>query len=69
MAQLYLTLCDPKAYSPPDFSVHGIFPAGLLEWVTISSSRGSSNPEIESASPALQVDLFFYPLSHPENRQ
>ena len=30
--------------SPPGFSVHGIFHAGILEWVAISSSRGSSQP-------------------------
>ena len=28
--------------SPPDFSVHGIVQARILEWVTISYSRGSS---------------------------
>ena len=30
--------------SPPSSSVHGIFQARILEWVTISSSRGSSWP-------------------------
>ena len=30
--------------SPPDFSVHGIFQARVLEWVAISFSRGSSQP-------------------------
>ena len=39
---LYLTLCDPMDYSPPGSSVHGIFPARILEWVAISSSKGSS---------------------------
>ena len=29
--------------SPPCSSVHGIFPARILEWVAISSSRGSSS--------------------------
>ena len=32
--------------SPPGFSVHGIFPAGILEWVAISSSRASSWPHL-----------------------
>ena len=36
-AQSCLTLCDPM-----DFSVHGIFQARILEWVSISYSRGSS---------------------------
>ena len=31
-------------YSPPGFSVHGIFQARLLEWVAISLSKGSSPP-------------------------
>ena len=30
--------------SLPGFSVHGIFQARILEWVTISFSRGSSRP-------------------------
>ena len=37
-------LCDPRDYSPPGSSVHGILQAGILEWVAISSSRGSSPP-------------------------
>ena len=37
-------LCDPVDCSPPGSSVHGIFPARLLQWVAISSSRGSSQP-------------------------
>ena len=56
---LYLTLCDPMDYSPPGSSVHGIFPARILEWVTISTSRESSWPRIKLTSPvppALQVD-------------
>ena len=30
--------------SPPGFSVHGIFQAGILEWVAITFSRVSSQP-------------------------
>ena len=37
-AQSYLTLCDPMDCSLPDSSVHGIFQAGILERVAISSS-------------------------------
>ena len=36
------TLCDPMDCSPPGFSVHGIRQAGILEWVAIPFSRGSS---------------------------
>ena len=43
-AQLYLTLCDPMDCSPPGSSVHGISQTRILEWVAISSCRGSSQP-------------------------
>ena len=42
--QLYLTLYNPMDYSPPGSSLYGIFQAGVLEWVAISLSRGSSQP-------------------------
>ena len=42
VAQLYLTLCDPMDYRLPGSSVHGIFQARTLEWVTIYSSRAPS---------------------------
>ena len=40
--QLCLNLCDLIDTSPPGSSVHGIFPARILEWVVMPSSRGSS---------------------------
>ena len=43
-AQLYPTPGDPMDCSPPDSSVRGILQARILEWVAISSSRGSSQP-------------------------
>ena len=49
-AQLCPTLCDPIDCSPPGFSIHGIFRVRILEWVTISFCRGSSQPRIEPAS-------------------
>ena len=33
---------DPMDCSPPGSSVHGILQAGILEWVAMPSSRGSS---------------------------
>ena len=39
-----LTLCDPMDCSPPGSSVHGILQAGILQWVAMPSSRGSSHP-------------------------
>ena len=38
------TLCDPMDCSPPASSVHGISQVRVLEWVAISSSRGSCQP-------------------------
>ena len=43
-AQLCLTLCDIRNCSLPGFSHHGILQARILEWVAISSSRGSLQP-------------------------
>ena len=37
-------LCDSMDRSPPGSSVHEILQARVLEWVAISSSRGSSSP-------------------------
>ena len=34
--QSCLTLCDPMDCSPPGFSVHEIFQAGVLEWGSIA---------------------------------
>ena len=39
VAQLCLTLCDPI-----DYTIHGILQAGILEWVAVPFSRGSSQP-------------------------
>ena len=36
--------CDPMDCSPPGSSVHGILQAGILQWVAMPSSRGSSRP-------------------------
>ena len=37
-------LCDPRDCSLPGSSVHGFLQSRTLEWVAISSSRGSSGP-------------------------
>ena len=38
VTQSFPTLCNPMDCSPPGSSVHGIFQARMLEWVTISFS-------------------------------
>ena len=58
----YPTLCNLMDHTPPGSSVHGILQTRILEWVAISSSRGSSQgPGIKSASlisPALAGGFF-----------
>ena len=44
LLQLCPTLWDPTDCSPSGSSVHGISQARILEWVTISFSRGYSGP-------------------------
>ena len=59
------TLCDPMRLSLSASSVHGIFLARILEWVTISSSRASSQHRewlLVFYVLALQVDSLL--LSH-----
>ena len=41
---LFEAFCNPVDCSTPGSSVHGIFQARTLEWVAISSPRGSSQP-------------------------
>ena len=43
-AKLCPTLCNPMGCSSPGSSVHGILQARILEWVAMSSPRGSSQP-------------------------
>ena len=67
VTQSRLSFCHPRDCSPPNSSDHGILQARILEWVAISFSRGSSqpNPAIEPISPAFQVDSLSSEL--PEN--
>ena len=51
----------PQDCSPPGSSVHGIFQAGILEWVVISYSRDLPKAEIKHTSlvsPALAGGFF-----------
>ena len=56
------TLCDPMDCSSPGSSVHGISQAGILEWVSISFSRGSSRPRDRTQVSCIAGRL--YRLSH-----
>ena len=59
VAQLYLTLCNPMAFSSlPGSSVHRILQTRILEWVAIAFSRGSSWPGDQTQVSCL-VGCFF----------
>ena len=61
VTQSCLTFRNPMDCSLPGFSVYGIFQARILEWVAMPSSRGSSQPRMESVSltsPALAGGFF-----------
>ena len=62
VTQLCLTLGDSMDSILPGSSLHGILQARILEWVAISSSRGSCQARdlthVSSASPAL-AGVFF----------
>ena len=51
--------------SSPGFSVHGIFQAGILEQVAISSSRGYCHPGIKPASPDPDLAGRFFTTESP----
>ena len=61
------TLCDPRDYSLPGSSVHGIFHTRLLEGVAISFSGGSfqlrDGTRGSCKVPALAGEFFFF-LNH-----
>ena len=60
VAQSCPTLCDPMDCSQPDSSVHGILPARILEWVAISSSRGSSRPRNQTHSSCISMSILYH---------
>ena len=61
VAQSYLTLATLMDCSPPGSSVHGILLARVLEWVPISSSRGSSRPRDQTQISCIAGRFFFLP--------
>ena len=50
--------CDPMDCSPSGSSVHRIFQARVLEWVAISSPRGSSRPRDQTLVSCIAGGLF-----------
>ena len=45
------TFCNPVDSDLPGSSVHGILQARILEWITLPSSRGSSQPRDQTCIP------------------
>ena len=66
--QSCLTLCDPRDCSPPGSSVHGILQARILEWVAISSFRGSSWPR-DQTTCLMHWQAGSLPLAPPRKPQ
>ena len=58
VTQLCQTLCNPTDCSPPDFSVHGILQARILERVAFPFSKGSSAPSDRTQVSRI-ADRFF----------
>ena len=64
VTQSYSVLYNPMDCGPSGSSVHGISQAGILEWVAISSSGGSSWLTQGSNSSLLHCRQILYHLSH-----
>ena len=58
-AQSCPTHCNPMDYSLTASSVHGILQARILEWVAISSPRGSSRPGDRTHASSCIAGRFF----------
>ena len=61
----HVQLCNPIDCSLPGSSVHGIFPARILEWVAISFSRESFWPRDQTHISCVGRWIFFLPLLPP----
>ena len=64
--QLFSTLCNSMDCKPPGSSVPGILQAGILEWVAILFSKGSSQPGL---NPGLLHCKILYYLSHQNEKK
>ena len=49
--------CNPRAFSPPGSSAHGISQSRILEWGAIPSSRGSSHASPQFGTRVFQLAL------------
>ena len=53
-----LSFCDPMNCNLPGISVHGILQARTLEWVAISSSKGSYSPRDQTQISCIAGRVF-----------
>ena len=53
-------LCDLMDCSPPSSFVHGVFQVRILEWVDISSSRGSSQARNEACISYIGRQILYH---------
>ena len=67
LLQLCSTLCNPIDGSPSGSAVPGILQARTLEWVAILSSRGSSQPRVQTQVSHIGVRLTSVPPEKPMN--
>ena len=69
LPQSCLTLCNPMDWSLPGSCVHRILQARILEWVVISSTRGSSAPrdQTQVSSNSCLGRRVLLPLRHVES--
>ena len=58
--KLRLTLCDPMVCTSPGSSVHGISQGRILEWLTISFSRGSSQPRGQTCVSCIGRQILYH---------
>ena len=66
LLDLCLTLCDSMDCSLPGSSVHGIFQARILEWVSMPSPGDLPNPGIEPVFPgSLALQAGYLPTEPP----
>ena len=66
VAQLRQTLIDPMDCSLPGSSVHGIFQARVLEWVTIAFSMTNLDTILKNRDSTLPTNILkttFFPVS------
>ena len=55
----HVQLCDPMDCSPPGCSIHGILQSRILEWVTISFTRGSSWPRDQTCISCIGREILY----------